>query len=54
MDFLCLRGREVVFLCWQFGEPAFCYWHRIEDGFAGRKPLLDDESADPDDKMSYH
>lgn len=54
IDFPCLLGTEVVFLCWQIGEPAVSYWHRIEDGFAGRKPLLDDESADPDDKSSYH
>ena len=54
IDFPCLLGSEVVFLCWQIGEPAVGYWHRIEDGFAGRKPLLDDESADPDDKISYH
>ncbi len=54
VDFPCLLGTEVVFLCWQIGEPAVGYWHRIEDGFAGRKPLLDDESADPDDKISYH
>ena len=54
IDFPCLLGSEVVFLCWQIGEPAVAYWHRIEDGFAGRKPLLDDESADPDDKTSYH
>jgi hypothetical protein len=54
IDFPCLLGTEVVFLCWQIGESAVGYWHRIEDGFAGRKPLLDDESADPDDKTSYH
>lgn len=54
IDFPCLLGAEVVFLCWQVGEPAVGYWHRIEDGFAGRKPLLDDESAGPDDKTSYH
>jgi len=54
IDFPCLLGSEVVFLCWQVGEAAVGYWHRIEDGFAGRKPLLDDESADPDDKTSYH
>lgn len=54
IDFPCLLGSEVVFLCWQIGESVVGYWHRIEDGFAGRKPLLDDESADPDDKTSYH
>jgi len=54
IDFPCLLGAEVVFLCWQIGERSIGYWHRIEDGFAGRKARLDDETSDPNDKMSYH
>jgi hypothetical protein len=54
IDFPCLLGAEVVFLCWQIGESSVSFWHRIEDGFAGRKPLLDGETSDPDDKLSYH
>jgi hypothetical protein len=54
VDFPCMIGAEVVFLCWQLGEPNVGFWHRIEDGFAGRKPLLDGEGTDPDDKVSYH
>ena len=54
IDFPCMLGTEVVFLCWQLGEPNVGFWHRIEDGFAGRKPLLDGEGSDPDDKLSYH
>jgi hypothetical protein len=53
IDFPCMLGAEVVFLCWQLGEPTVGFWHRIDDGFAGRKPLLDD-GADPEDKPSYH
>jgi len=53
-DFPCMLGVEVVFLCWQLGEPNVGFWHRIEDGFAGRKPLLDRESSDPNDKLSFH
>lgn len=53
IDFPCMLGAEVVFLCWQLGEPTVGFWHRIEDGFAGRKALLDD-GADPEDKPSYH
>jgi len=41
LDFPCLYGREIVFLCWKFGEPRVAHWHRIPDGFAGRRPLLD-------------
>jgi len=54
IDFPCMLGAEVVFLCWQLGEPSVGFWHRIEDGFAGRKPLLDGEGSDPDSKVSYH
>lgn len=54
IDFPCLLGAEVVFLCWQLGEPTVSYWHRIEDGFAGRRPLLDDEQTGAGGKTSYH
>lgn len=54
VDFPCLLGAEVVFLCWQLGEPTVSYWHRIEDGFAGRRPLLDVEKTDSDKKSPYH
>jgi hypothetical protein len=39
VDFPAERDGEVVYLCWQFGEPEVAYWHRIDDGFAGRQPL---------------
>ena len=30
---------ELRYLCWQVGEPDLAWWHRPEDGFAGRRPL---------------
>lgn len=30
---------EPACLCWKVGEPAVEWWHRPEDGFAGRRPL---------------
>jgi len=30
---------EVVFLCWQFGEPGVFAWHPIDAGFDQRQPL---------------
>ncbi|HEY7321469.1 MAG TPA: DUF2203 domain-containing protein [Candidatus Binatia bacterium] len=54
IDFPCLLGTDVIFLCWQLGEPAIAYWHRIEDGFPGRRPLLDGGQTGPDGKASYH
>jgi hypothetical protein len=39
VDFPAERDGEIVYLCWQFGEPEVAFWHRTEDGFAGRQPL---------------
>jgi hypothetical protein len=39
VDFPALRGDEEVLLCWQVGEDEIAYWHGLEEGFAGRKPL---------------
>jgi hypothetical protein len=33
------RRDETVLLCWQLGEDEVRYWHGLEEGFAGRKPL---------------
>jgi hypothetical protein len=30
---------ETVLLCWRLGEDEVAYWHGLEEGFAGRKPL---------------
>ena len=40
VDFPALReSGEEVLLCWQVGEDEIAYWHGLEEGFAGRKPL---------------
>jgi len=28
-----------VLLCWKLGEDEIAFWHRVEDGFAGRRPI---------------
>jgi len=44
VDFPALREGETVLLCWRLGEGEIAYWHRVEDGFAGRRPLpLEDD-----------
>ena len=35
------RGNEVL-LCWKLGEEDITFWHGLEEGFRGRKPI-DDE-----------
>jgi hypothetical protein len=39
IDFPALRGGETVLLCWLLGEDEIRYWHPVEAGFAGRRPL---------------
>jgi hypothetical protein len=39
IDFPSIRDDEVVFLCWKFGEEQILYWHTLDDGFQGRKPV---------------
>ncbi|MDA2913848.1 DUF2203 domain-containing protein [Acidobacteriia bacterium AH_259_A11_L15] len=39
IDFLSIVNDEQVYLCWKRGEPSIRYWHRLDEGFAGRKPL---------------
>ena len=39
IDFYAYRDDEMVELCWQLGEESVAHWHRIGEGFAGRKRL---------------
>ena len=39
IDFPALRDGETVLLCWKLDEDEIRYWHSVEDGFAGRRPL---------------
>ena|SRR5688572_18144679 len=40
IDFPSMRDGRVILLCWQLGEPdEIEWWHEVEGGFAGRKPL---------------
>jgi hypothetical protein len=39
LDFPAVREGEEILLCWHVGEDEIRYWHGVEEGFAGRKPL---------------
>ncbi len=45
VDFPSLLAGKEVYLCWKLGEARIGFWHGIDEGFAGRKPLDD---APPD------
>src|SRR5579864_5344964 len=39
LDFPCLVEGEIVLLCWKYGEEKIEFWHGVEEGFRGRKPI---------------
>ena len=40
IDFRTMREGREVYLCWKLGEGArIMYWHELETGYAGRRPL---------------
>lgn len=39
IDFPTLYRDKEVYLCWKLGEDGIGYWHHIEDGFRGRRPI---------------
>jgi len=42
VDFPTLFNGREVYLCWKLGEPSIAFWHGVDEGFAGRKPIDDD------------
>lgn len=34
------EGRE-IFLCWKLGEKKIKFWHEVDSGYEGRRPILD-------------
>lgn len=51
LDFPTLyRGKEVC-LCWRLGEPEIAWWHEVDEGYKGRKPIdrtfLENHRGDP-------
>jgi hypothetical protein len=47
IDFAAEQDGRTVLLCWQYGEPEVAFWHGIDEGFAGRKPLAGVRSRPP-------
>jgi hypothetical protein len=39
IDFPSYRDGELIELCWKLGEEQVEHWHRVGEGFAGRKKL---------------
>lgn len=39
LDFPARMNGEDVYLCWRLGEDRIRFYHRQDEGFAGRKPI---------------
>ena len=39
VDFIGVRNGREVYLCWRYDEEELSFWHEINAGFAGRRPL---------------
>ena len=39
VDFPAHTGSSEIYLCWKLGEDVIHYWHGLDEGYAGRKPL---------------
>jgi hypothetical protein len=50
LDFPAIIDNQEVYLCWKLGEDRIRYYHRQDEGFAGRKPL-DPRDLGPGDKL---
>lgn len=42
IDFLSRYRGQTVCLCWKLGEDRIGFWHGLEEGFKGRKPIDED------------
>ena len=41
VDFFTVHQGQLVYLCWKDGEEAVQFWHHLEDGFTGRRPVAE-------------
>src|SRR5262249_10837930 len=48
LDFPSRIDGEDVYLCWKLGEDRIRFWHRQDEGFAGRKLLDPRDRSDND------
>ncbi|MFN7065354.1 MAG: DUF2203 domain-containing protein [Aquificaceae bacterium] len=39
VDFLSFYQNRYIWLCWKEDEDTIRYWHELDEGFAGRKPI---------------
>lgn len=46
IDFPSMVDGQLAYLCWKFNEPEIKYWHALNAGFSGRRPLPSSREID--------
>ena len=41
VDLPALANGRPIWLCWKLGEDDIAWWHELDAGIAGRKPLIE-------------
>ena len=41
IDFPALANGRQIWLCWRLGEDDIVWWHELNEGFSGRRELID-------------
>ena len=41
VDFPALVNGRPIWLCWKLGEDDIAFWHELDAGIAGRRPLIE-------------
>ncbi len=48
VDFPAVRLGIRVWLCWKLGEAKVSFWHALNEGYTGRKPIEEKEFYEDD------
>jgi len=46
IDFLSYHRERYIWLCWREDEETIMFWHELNDGFTGRKPVKELEERE--------
>ncbi len=46
VDFPCRHDGRIILLCWERGENEIGFWHSLESGYAGRRPVEELQQGD--------
>jgi hypothetical protein len=54
VDFPSSHDGRWIYLCWERGDPELRYWHEVDAGYAGRRPITEELAGemgrdDPED-----